>query len=144
MGCGNSRPVAEPSVRPYTNDKPKSNATVKELARSGVQRESSDSLKSFSDSALNVKLSSDKNLVLVWDGETPSKNAYYEQAVMVLKVKGIEFVEEVVTASSPPAWFSVRGPFNRSPQCAAPKRAPRPRPFPAGNLGRIAAIFDLA
>lgn len=110
MGCGASHSVpASAAVGVYVSDKPKTPQTTKELTRTGVQRESSDSLKSFSDSALNVKLSSDKNLVLVWDGELPSKTAYYEQALMVLKIKGLEFTEEVVSVANPPAWYKVCG-----------------------------------
>jgi hypothetical protein len=108
MGCGASQPVQASTGGTYTADKPKPSQSNKDLSRNGVHRESSDSLKSFSDSALNVKLSSDKNLVLVWDGELPSKNAYYEQAVMVLKIKGIEYSEEIVAVSNAPGWFKVR------------------------------------
>jgi hypothetical protein len=108
MGCGASQPVQASGGGTYTTDKPKPPQSNKDLSRNGAHRESSDSLKSFSDSALNVKLSSDKNLVLVWDGELPSKNAYYEQAAMVLKIKGIEYTEEIVAVSNAPAWFKVR------------------------------------
>ena len=111
MGCTNSTSAGPSDAkRPYTPEKPKPAPQTKEVARAALQKDSSDSLKSFSDSALNVKLSTDKNLVLVWDGEAPSKNAYYEQAAMVLKIKGIEFTEEIVAPSNPPTWYKVRQP----------------------------------
>lgn len=106
QGCSDSKPIHPPAVRSYVPDKPKTTQVV-QSAKQLHQRDSSGSLKSFSDSALNVKLSNDKSLVLIWDGETPSRNAYHEQAVMVLKIKGIEYTEEVVSAASPPSWYKV-------------------------------------
>lgn len=119
MGCGASQ-SATSSVRVYVPVKAKSSATPtsKGQPRLGGPRGSSDSLKSFSDSALNVKLSTDKNLVLLWDGELPGASAYYEQAVMVLKIKGIEYTEEIISSSNPPSWFQVRATSFPVPCCA--------------------------
>lgn len=108
MGCNSSTSAHSPPLDAYATEKPKTpQKAINVASKLGPQRGSSDSLKAFSESALNVKLSTEKNLVLLWDGEVPSRNAYYEQAVMVLRIKGIEFTEEVVNTASPPGWYKV-------------------------------------